>query len=84
MAKKRLKTIEIAWALRWVSKEREHLIGAGWECPMTHTFKTYSEAAAFKREHYGYIAKRKDLREPPHEWRSPQIVRVKITIEEVK
>ena len=45
----------------------------------TLTYKTKREAAAAIKEHFGYIAKRKDLRMEPHGWRMP--VPVKVIIE---
>lgn len=48
------------------------------------TFKTRTAAAAFIADRYGYIAKRKDLREEPHGWRMPVPVRVRITVEVIE
>lgn len=45
-------------------------------------FRTRSTARAWIEEHYGYIARRPDLRKEPHGWRTPQAVRVIVTISE--
>jgi len=41
-------------------------------------FRTRAEARAWILKNYGYIKTRKDLREPPHNWRVPLAVRVKV------
>lgn len=43
-------------------------------------FVTKKEATQYIKEKYGYIAKRKDLRNEPHGWRMPKPVRVKISM----
>jgi hypothetical protein len=45
---------------------------------------TKREAQEYIKEKYGYIAKRKDLREEPFGWRMPTPIKVKITIQERK
>ena len=46
----------------------------------TAVFATKREAQAAIREHYGYIAKRKDLRKAPHNWRVPKPVKVDVIV----
>lgn len=60
------------WAAKWQQKgSREHLLH---EHGLPVLFKTKREASAWIKERYGYIAKRKDLRTPPHSWRMPKPV----------
>jgi len=42
-------------------------------------FSTKRECQAFIKDKYGYIATRKDLRSPPHNWRMPKPVKVIIS-----
>lgn len=39
-------------------------------------FVTKKKATEWIRNNYGYIARRKDLRQEPHGWRMPQAVRL--------
>jgi hypothetical protein len=43
-------------------------------------FKSRRAAAAAIKQHWGYIAKRPDLRREPHGWRVPVPVRVTVTV----
>lgn len=45
-------------------------------------FNTKAQCQAYIKEHYGYIAKRKDLRREPHNMRMPKPVRVTVTVTE--
>lgn len=74
----------LKWAIKWRSTNqldglREYLEGDG---EMTRLFNTRRECQQFIKEHYGYIARRKDLRVEPHCWRMPKAVRVKVTVGE--
>jgi len=46
-------------------------------------FKTRAEARVHIREHYGYMAKRPDLRREPHGWKAPKPVKVAVSVKEV-
>ena len=72
------KTISHRWALQWRSNNRldgvtEYIMAS----PGRGFFRTYEEAYEYRKQHYGYIAVRKDLRDEPHGWR---IIKVKVTI----
>lgn len=84
-----------AWAIKWTADSPldghvEHLEGgarfsrpeefAGYTLMV---FATKASAQRHIRQHYGYIAKRQDLRRPPFCWRMPKAVRVTITIAEI-
>lgn len=73
----------IRWAVKWGSfgDDNGHWIADG--CNY-HLFRTKKDAKEFIREHYGYIAKRKDLRCNPHNWRMPKVIRVKVVLKEIK
>ncbi len=43
-------------------------------------FRTRAEARAYINEKYGYIRDREDLRRPPHSWRVPVAVRVRVSL----
>ena len=83
------------WAIKWRSENRldgkwEFLVGRNgiFPCPVhlagytKMVFSTRKEARAFARESWGYITHRPDLRAEPHGWKSPQVVKVKVTVEE--
>ncbi len=81
------------WALKWYSKNHvdgvsEHLLGKAHNSgePRTghiiNVFKTRKEAREYNAKHWGYIAARSDLREQPHGWSVPRVVKVKITVKE--
>lgn len=73
------------WGIQWRDSEGGHLIMAGEPCSSTRFVFTSKKAAnAYIRERYGYIATRKDLRSPPHNWRMPKAVRVVIVEEATK
>ena len=79
------------WALLWRSENRldgyrEHLI-RDWKDPDALTpklFRTRREARAWKKERYGYINDRPDLRREPHGWKPPKVVKVDVTIHPTK
>lgn len=85
------------WAIKWRSDnaldgKREYLIGryaCGGAPPELEgypkfLFRTRRAALAAIKEHYGYIAKRPDLRREPHGWRVPVPVRVRVEIFEIQ
>lgn len=43
-------------------------------------FFTKQEAIQYIKMKYGYIAKRKDLRQEPYKWRMPKPIKLKITM----
>lgn len=47
-------------------------------------FKTRAEARRYINERWGYIHTRRDLRRPPHGWRMPRAVKVRVILEEVR
>lgn len=64
---------------RSANPSRAHLIFRG--CT-PELFRTKREAKLWIDEWYGYVRTRADLRKPPHSWRMPRPVRVKVSIEE--
>jgi hypothetical protein len=87
-------TTAIGWAVLFdehspIDGHRRYLAGgAGIKRPasfagyVTIVFRTRKETRAFIRERWGYIAKRPDLRKPPHCWRMPKPVRVTVAVKE--
>jgi hypothetical protein len=67
--------------LRWALEMQSNL-GPYWICDnlTPALFLTRREAIEYARKEYGYIATRKDLRRPPHNWRMPKPVRVRINL----
>ncbi len=45
--------------------------------------ETREEARMYKQKHFGYIAKRPDLKAEPHGWKSPEIVKVDVAVNEI-
>lgn len=83
-------TIRFGWSVRVASgpnnvdrKISSHL-STGWEGPAGVIFKTRLAARAWLEEHYGYMRTRKDLKTYPHDWKMPRVVRVKLTVEEIR
>lgn len=83
------------WAVKWRSgpdnvdrKVCQHLLGDwGNRLPYGHhplLFQTRRAAREWAKEHYGYIAARPDLRKYPHDWKPPQVVRVRMTMVEME
>ncbi len=87
-----------AWGIKWrsVNKldgDRSGLRGRHqYDVPDPHpclagystmVFSTKKEARAFIKEHWGYLAKRSDLKREPHCWRMPWPVRVEVSVKEV-
>ena len=72
---------------RWVVKWRERSILDGYvenpifEAEFVKTFRTKRETVAWIKEHFGYIAKRPDLRAEPHGRLMPGAVKATITVE---
>jgi len=62
--------------IRWSVKWKDRLQGESGDLPL---FSTKRECQAFIKDKYGYIATRKDLRSPPHNWRMPKPVKVIIS-----
>ena len=68
----------VRWGAKWVQRVEfasEHLI---FEDLMPALFLTRSDARKWIDKKYGYIRTREDLRNPPHCWRLPVPVRVRI------
>jgi len=83
---KRKKEIITRWALLLSDREfspkifEKHFI---FEDGQIKLFSTRKEARKYNIQEYGYIKDRKDLRIYPHFWRMPNVVKVKITIEQL-
>lgn len=83
------------WAIKWISNNRldgrnEHLMGQSSNFQTEKSgyrimcFRTRRQARDHVKMHYSYIKDRKDLREEPHGWRMPQVVKVSVTVTEDK
>jgi hypothetical protein len=64
------------WGVLWKDSEREFLVRDNYKPVL---FLSKKEAKAWIDQKYGYIKTRKDLRLPPHNWRLPKPVKVKVT-----
>jgi len=88
------RSTRFGWAVKWRGENRldgvtEHLIGcavidrhdalSGYNIA---TFATREQARKWKKERCGYISKRSDLRREPHGWKTPTVVKVRVTVEE--
>ena len=80
------------WAIKASYSNRDGGHFHGWLMPPNHApiswqhqalFDTRAEARVAQQKHYGYLHHRPDLRRAPHFWRSPRVVRVRVTIEEI-
>lgn len=70
----------VAWVAQWESRNkldglRRFFIGSGWTL-----FRTHAQCRDYIKEHYGYIAKRPDLRREPHGWKMPKPVKVTVKL----
>jgi len=70
----------IGWGVIWRSEDRldgkrEHLL---FENRLPRLFFTRREAREYAEKRYGYIRKRKDLRDEPHGWKMPVAARVAV------
>jgi len=77
----------IKWALLWSDRSfSRKIVGKHFEFEncLPKFFNRRKEARDYVKEKYGYMKERKDLRTYPHFWRMPNIVKVHITIEEIK
>ena len=86
-----------AWAILWrkenlIDGRVERLVGGYSDegKPTSHRrvrptllFNSRSKARKFQQKVFGYIHHRPDLRREPHGWLSPQVVRVRVTVEEI-
>lgn len=83
------------WAVKWRQtganpnwEPHSHLITLPrwypqYECYTLMFFPTRALARAWAKKHYGYIARRGDLRKYPHGWRSPVVVRATMEVKEI-
>lgn len=79
------------WGILWRSENKldgknEHLVW-NWRDQsrkLPVLFRTRKEARAFKRQHYGNIMDRPDLRAEPHGWKPPKVVKLRVTMEIIK
>jgi len=68
------------WAVQWMEKSvPHHLIH---ERCIPAIFRTRREARDFAKSRFRYFKDRPDLRAPPHSWRMPRVVRVRVVVEE--
>lgn len=67
----------IRWGVKW------H-VGIMWNDCQPLLFQTRREARKYIESDYGFIKKRKDLREPPHNWRLPKAIRLNVILEEIR
>ena len=68
------------WAAEWHSCNKadgvsRHLLHDDFNVKL---FTRRCDCVCWIRQHYGYIAKRRDLRREPHGWRMPRPVRVTV------
>lgn len=82
------------WAIKWRSKnkldgERQYLQGGSRHNPpymfggyKTMVFASRALARHYVKQHYGYMRGRQDLKDEPHGWKMPQVVKVNVTVEE--
>ncbi len=72
------------WAVKW--HERFHYDGlfSSEFGSRPLLFHTRAKARKYIEDQWGYIRDRPDLRRPPHNWRMPKAVLVKVILEEVK
>jgi len=79
MAVKRI----IRWGLVWQNNKRdgksEHIICR--DCTPA-LFCTRQDARNYRESMYGYFRDRPYLRDEPHGWRMPKVVRLRISLEE--
>lgn len=90
-------SVRHGWAVKWRSgpdnvdkKVNEHLnypmpaeTKPSWTTRHPVFFKTRREARYWAQKHYGYIARRGDLRKYPHDWKPPLVVRATLTVQEI-
>jgi len=74
------------WGIQWHSKnkrsgEQRYLL---WQGGRPLIFETRTKAREHVREVYGYLKHRKDLRSEPHGWHIPKVLRVTVSVEELK
>lgn len=65
----------IRWAIKWSP-------GIMWDNCLPLLFRTHRECRKRIQSEYGYIKTRKDLREPPFNWRMPTAVKVEVILKE--
>ena len=78
-----METKDHRWVVKWVSVNRmdgrsEHFIRGNDHNILL--FPTRAAARAFTQKTYGYIATRRDLKQEPHGWRTPQVVKAEVTV----
>lgn len=71
------------WALLWSSENKldgylEHIISRDGQILY---FNTREEARIYKEKTFGYIKNRPDLKEEPHGWKIPKVIKVRIAVE---
>jgi hypothetical protein len=79
---KTTKTFE-KWAVLWSGASADGNPYFIFEESRPAEFRTRNEARQFITEQYGFIRRRPDLRRPPHSWRMPRAVKVRVTMEEM-
>jgi hypothetical protein len=67
------------WAI--LSFTRSSFLCVAYDLPLT--FTTRAQARRLIGEQFGWLRERSDLRRPPHNWRMPRAVKVRVTMEEM-
>lgn len=85
----------LGWAIRWRTADWEALLGKFYDGPDKYdipdcvdgytvmVFSSRKKAREFVKRHFGYIKDRPDLKGPPHNWKTPKVVKVMVTVQEV-
>ena len=80
----------MTWAIKWRSKNKldgdcSHLIGFPQRFPANKSGYTTMcfETRDYVNRLYSYIKGRKDLKEEPHGWKMPKVVKVSVTVKEI-
>lgn len=75
------------WAVRWTFTNKldglhDSFYGSWLPRPncIMKLYRTKRDCQAAIKEHFGYIARRRDLRTEPFCWRMPKAVRVTVTV----
>ena len=69
----------IRWSVMWRTADGDcHIV---WDGCLPLLFRTKADAAKYIRHRWGYIATRTYLRRPPHNWRMPRPVKVRVILE---
>lgn len=88
--------ITMGWAIRWRTHDWEALLGKYHDYNnkfyipdslngyTVMVFPTRQKARDFVKKHFAYIKNRPDLQTEPHNWKMPKVVKVLVTVQEIK